>query len=161
MQKPNLTIMCGIPRSGKSTWVKKNKMPQDIIISPDIIRKEIFNHQFFSNAEPFIWAITDAFMLLLAQQKKSIILDAVNMTSYIRNKYIELVKPYGYKIKLVWTNTDLKKCIKRNKTSKDKKVPLGVIKSMCVGFSPIDKEYDFDIFDEIIEVRKGKNIKIK
>jgi len=160
-QKQILTIMAGIPRSGKSTWIEKNKTLQDIIVSPDIIRKEIFGHQFFKPCEPFIWAFTDAFILLLAQQKKSIILDAVNMTSYVRNKYITIVEPYGYKTKLVWINTDLKECIKRNETSKDKKVPLNVIKSMCAGFRPIDEEYEDDNFDEIIEVKNGKNIKIK
>ena len=157
--KATLTLMAGIPRSGKSTWIKNNKTPQDIIISPDIIRKEIFGHQFHKTAEPFIWAITDAFVLLLAQQKKNIILDAVSMSSYIRNKYIELVKPYDYKTKIVWINTDIKECIKRNKISKDKKVPEDVIQSMSIAFRSVEDECDN--FDEIIEVKNGKNIKLK
>jgi predicted kinase len=83
------------------------------------------------------------------------------MTSYIRDKYIAIVEPYGYKTKLVWINTDLNECIKRNKISKNKKVPLNVIKSMCTGFRPIDEEYEDDSFDEIIEVKNGREIKVK
>lgn len=160
MKNPTLTIMCGIPRSGKSTWVSKNKTDNDIIISPDIIRKEIFGHQFHQSAENFIWAITDSFILLLAKQKKSIILDAVNMNSSIRWKYVKIVEPYGYKTKLIWLNTSLEECIKRNRTSKDKKVPLNVIKSIHTGFNSFNTDYDF-LFDEVIEVKNGKEIRLK
>lgn len=159
MKKPTLTIMCGIPRSGKSTWVENNKTDQDIIVSPDIFRKEIFGHQFHKAAELFIWAMTDTFVLVLAQQKKPIIIDAVNMSSYVRNKYIELVKPYNYYTKLIWMNTELEECVKRNKKAKDKKVPEDDIESMSMAFRPVEEEYDN--FDEIIEIKDGKEIKIK
>ena len=160
MKQPVLTLLSGIPRSGKSTWVAKNQKETDVVVSPDTIRLVIFGHQFHKNAEPFIWSFTDAFILLLAKQKKSIILDAVNMGSHIRHKYASMVKPYGYKVKLVWINTTLAECLKRNKKSKDKKVPVNVIEGMAAGFSPINAKYETD-FDEIIEVRNGRTIKIK
>jgi predicted kinase len=160
MKNPTLTLMGGIPRSGKSTWIEKNKTSSDVIVSPDEIRKQIFGHKFFKPAEPFIWSFTDSFILLLAQQKKDIILDAVNMSYSIRNKYITLVKKYGYRTKFVWINTDLKECLKRNKTSKDKKVPIDVIKSIGAVFCKCNLQYENE-WDEIIEVRNGKTIKLK
>ena len=160
MKKPTLTIMSGLPRSGKSTWISKNKTDRDVIVSPDIIRKEIFGHQFHQSAENFIWALTDTFLLLLAQQRKNIILDAVNMTSSIRYKYKRIVEPYDYKIKLVYLNTKLNECLRRNKNSKDKKVPSDVIINMNTGFSFLRPPYD-DEFDEIIEIKNGKGIKLK
>ncbi len=157
MKSPILTIMVGIPRSGKSTWSEKNKTPEDIIICPDTIRKEIFGHQFHQNAEPYIWAITETFMLLLMQQRKSIILDATNLSYRTRCKYINLAKTaYGYKTRLVWLNTDLKTCLERNKKSKDKKVPKDVIKTMYDFVKPLDLKYEGDLFDEILEVKNGK-----
>src|ERR1035437_4344833 len=142
--------MSGIPRSGKSTWIEKNKKENDVVVSPDTIRKEVFGHQFFKPAEPLVWAFADAFILLLAKQGKSIILDAVNMHYGIRRKYVEMVKPYGYRTKLVWVSTGLEECLKRNKKSGDKMVPVDVINRMSAGFAPVNvTSYGID-FDEII-----------
>ena len=41
---PIFLMPIGIPGSGKSTWIRNNKELEDyIIISPDLIRKEITN----------------------------------------------------------------------------------------------------------------------
>lgn len=81
------------------------------------------------------------------------------MSFYVRNKYIELVKPYHYYTKLIWMNTKLEECIKRSKKAKDKKVPKNAIESMSAAFRPVNEECAN--FDEIIEVKNGKNIKVK
>ena len=160
MKKPTLTIMSGLPRSGKSTWIEKNKKLTDVVVCSDEIRKQIFGHQFFKQAEPFIWALTESFLVLLMNQSKDIIMDATNMNSYVRSKNLPLAETYGYKTKLVWLNTDVDECFRRNKLSKKNKVPLDAMKRMCDIFRKVDPKYE-DGFDEIIEVRKGKNIKIK
>jgi len=160
MKKPTLTIMCGIPRSGKSTWILKNKEPTDVIVCPDEIRKEIFGHQFFKPAELFIWAMTEAFIILLMKQKKDIIMDATNITPYVRSKNLPLVEKYGYKTKLVWINTDIDECLKRNKLSEKNKVPMEAMEGMCGMFQEVDPKYETD-FDEIIEVKDGKEIRMK
>ena len=54
---PMLTMMCGLPRSGKSTWIKKNK-EDDVIVSPDQIRLKVFGVQFYSEVEQFVWGFT-------------------------------------------------------------------------------------------------------
>ena len=41
--KNTLILMCGLARSGKSTWIKKNQADA-IVVSPDDIRAEIFGH---------------------------------------------------------------------------------------------------------------------
>jgi predicted kinase len=33
-----LYLMCGIPGSGKSTWIKQNKIESDAVISRDVVR---------------------------------------------------------------------------------------------------------------------------
>lgn len=56
-------------------------------------------------------------------------------------------------------NTKLEECIKRSKKAKDKKVPKNAIESMSAAFRPVNEECAN--FDEIIEVKNGKNIKVK
>jgi len=158
--KPTLTIMCGIPRSGKTIWVLKNKTIQDVIVSSDDIRKHILGSPFSPQDEPFVWSLVENLIILLMVQKKDIILDATNLYLHTRLKYIPLAREHNYKTRLVWLNTDVEECLKRNKNSKDKKVPLDAMNSMCQTFKEINPKYE-TAFDEIIEVKNGKNIKIK
>ena len=65
--KAKLIIMCGLPRSGKSTWIRKNK-GDAVIVSPDEIRSDIFGHQFFKNCEPWVWAMAKSMVRLLMGQ---------------------------------------------------------------------------------------------
>jgi predicted kinase len=135
-----LTIMCGIPRSGKSTWVKNNK-GDAIVISPDEIRREFFGHQFHQNAEKFIWGITENVIRLLLKQEKNVILDATCMTTQSRYSWVKMVQEYNTTMSVVWTYADkdrdknLAICKKRNALSpKDEQVPESVLESMSSFF---------------------------
>ena len=54
MKKLTLTIMCGLPASGKSTWIEKYKKPNTDVICPDEIRKtkSQYDRQSFYNSLP-------------------------------------------------------------------------------------------------------------
>ena len=58
--KSSLIILCGLPRSGKSTYARKNSK-NAVIVCPDRIRKVIFGHQFHKEAEDFIINISKSF----------------------------------------------------------------------------------------------------
>ena len=133
---PVLTIMCGWPRSGKSTWIEKNKdFVNDIIVSPDEIRKVIFGHQFHQNAEPFIWAFAEGMTRMLLEQGKNVIVDATSLTYSGRVRWIIIARNYDVKLRIIWIRTSLEECLKRNKKcSKDKQVPEDVLKRMPLTF---------------------------
>ena len=135
MQKQlTVTLMCGLARSGKSTWIKKHK-GNDVVVSPDKIRKEIFGHQFYQNAEDFIWAFSLAMAKLLLEQNKSIIIDATNTTSWSRQKWIDIAHQYKAIVKIIYIKTSFEICKKRNKTcSKEERVPLEILKNMDLMF---------------------------
>ena len=147
MKKPTLTLMCGLPRSGKTTWIQNNKKKSDIIVSPDDIRLDFFGHTFHKNAEPMIWTLTEMFVKMLLKQKVNIILDACHLTIN-RNKWVNLGKENGYLIILVILNTPLKICLQRNK--KDKKIPIETLKNMSNFF---DLKNDKENFDKIITIQ--------
>lgn len=122
MANQHLTIMCGIPGSGKSTWVKDHKKPEEIVICLDDIRKEIFGHQYHAPAEQFVIAIGEAMVRLLLRQGCSIILDSTAPTWGIRKKWIDMAQSYGCRSKIVYIETDFDECIDRNKRREDDKV---------------------------------------
>jgi len=142
--------MIGLARSGKSTWIEKNK-GNAFILEPDWIRRNIFGHSFFKPAEQFIWALNDSFLSMLCSQKKDVIIDATNLTPSIRRRYSSIAKEYGYKIRYVWIKTSLETCLKRNRLCpKNKRVPVKVIKIMNLAF--MKPELDYEKYDELIEI---------
>lgn len=156
--KTTLTLMCGLPRCGKSTWIRKNKK-DEVIVSPDEIRKEIFGHQFHLNAEGFIWSLAESMTILLLKQKKNVIIDATNINFVSRGKWIKLAKLQNSDVKIVFLRTDLDKCISRNKKSlKGESVPEDVILNMALFFE--DPVYDSSEGVEVVIVG-GKNNKNK
>ena len=155
---PLLTIMVGLPRSGKSTWIKKNKK-DDIVVSPDEIRKEIFGHQFHAPANPFIFAISGAMTSLLLKQGKDVIVDATHITHQLRFSWYPVIKQYGCKTRLVFVHIEetmdknLTKIIERNNLSpENERLPEDVLRKFAISFEPLD-ERDYSLFDEIISFK--------
>lgn len=155
---PTLTLMCGLPRVGKSSWIKKNKKDA-VIVSPDEIRKEILGHQFHAPANPFIFAICGAMTSLLLKQGKNVIVDATHITHDLRKSWYPIKKSYNCKTKLVWVYIDkdkdknLLECKKRNKDSPEgEKLPESALERMTLAFEPPDEEDEY-LFNEIIEYK--------
>lgn len=153
-----LTLMAGIPRCGKSTWIKKNKKDA-IIISPDVIRKEIFGHQFHQPANKFVFAISEAMTSLLLKQNKNVIIDATHMTRSLRSAWYPVTKDLNVKTIVVWVFADsdpsknLEICKIRNKLSKnDEIIPDNVLERMTAQFERPDINFEGWI-SKIIEYR--------
>ena len=83
--------MCGLARSGKSTWLLKNRA-KSVIICPDKVRSEIFGHQFFANAEDFIWGVTKAMARLILEKGKDVLIDATHTTYGSRKIWLKMAK---------------------------------------------------------------------
>lgn len=79
----HLIMTVGLPRSGKSTWAKKQGLP---IINPDSIRLAIHGKHFIEEAEPLIWIMAKYMVksLFIAGHNK-VILDATNLTNKRRD----------------------------------------------------------------------------
>ena len=136
-----LILMCGIPRIGKSSWIKKNKKDA-IVVSPDVIRKEIFGHQFHQPANKFVFAISEAMVSLLLKQDKDVIVDATHMTRSLRASWYPVVKDLpNIETTIVWVYADvnpiknLQIAKERSKNSpSDEVVPDSVLERMSLQF---------------------------
>lgn len=104
-----LTIMCGIPRCGKSTFVEKNKTNQ-IVISADDLRKLVYGKDFWSQGEPLVWSIRGIMLRDLMQQEIDIIIDETNTLKQHRDPIMKLAKQYGYKVKCIAFKPDVAIC---------------------------------------------------
>lgn len=81
-----LILTVGLPRSGKSTWARKQNLP---MVNPDSVRKAIHGQDFIKALEPLVWGIVDTMVrsLFLAGHTV-VILDATNSTIATRAKWI-------------------------------------------------------------------------
>lgn len=148
MKKPTLTIMCGIPRCGKSSWIRKNK-GDACIVSPDEIRKEMFGHQFHGPANRFVFGIAEGMTTLLLKQGKDVIIDATNITVASRSAWRGIANVENAEVRVVWVRAckddmaNFRACLERNELSEEgKKLPMDALLRMATFFESPDPKFE-------------------
>jgi predicted kinase len=102
-----LQICVGLPRSGKSTWAKKQKIP---IVNPDSIRMVLHGTPFRQEAEPLVWSIAKIMVASLFEAgHKEVILDATNINKFRRKEWEDVRWANQYYI----FNTCRDECLRR------------------------------------------------
>jgi len=84
MSDKALICTVGLPRSGKSTWARRQRFP---IVNPDSVRLSIHGTPFVASAEPLVWAIVKVMVSSLFEAGHNyVILDAtcINKQSRIQ-----------------------------------------------------------------------------
>jgi predicted kinase len=125
-----LICTVGLPRSGKSTWSRKQNHP---IVNPDSIRFAIHGQRYIQAAEPYVWAIAKTMVhsLFLAGHS-TVILDATNLTLKRRQEWISNNwKTFYYPIL-----TTKEECIRRAAQENDHYI-IDVIKRMSEEYQPL------------------------
>lgn len=119
-----LVLMVGLPRSGKTTWAKKEGYP---IVNPDSIRYALHGQRFQSLAEPFVWAIALVMVraLFFAGHNK-VIVDATHNSKKRRDFWIS----NDWDIEFHKLNTSRDVCIERAKAINDEEI-IPVIERMA------------------------------
>lgn len=133
-----LFVLRGIPGSGKSTFIKENKLEQ-YTISPDNIRLLLGGIEYNIDGKPCISQNNEAEVwemvnnLLERRLEKGIltILDATSLQIKTLNKYKKLCEKYNCRLYIVNFNTPYIECCKRNqKRDIYKRVPKKVLERM-------------------------------
>ena len=99
MEELMLILMVGLPRSGKSTWARKQGHP---IVSSDAIRLAIHGKRFHEEAEPLVhaFAFTMANALFKAGHT-TVIIDECNVTEKRRTFWKDKFKNHNVVLKII------------------------------------------------------------
>lgn len=115
----NLYIMCGVPGSGKSTFLK-NKIKKDntAIISRDEIRFSLLKpgEEYFAHEEEVTEMFWEQINEALATGK-DVFADQTSLTPRSRKWLIQHVEGYD-NVNLIWIDEDLHTCLERNEMRK-------------------------------------------
>lgn len=126
--KKTLYVTVGLPRSGKSTWAKKNGNP---IVNPDSIRLALHGQRFAPQAESFVWAM--AFLMidaLFLAGHHTVIVDACHATEKRRLLYREKYDGRGINVVFQFFRTPKEVCIERARGIGDPEI-IPVIERMA------------------------------
>ena len=150
---PELVMLCGIPCSGKSTYVNKlltyEYWENAIILSTDNYIEEQAKRLGMTYNEVFQDCIDEATRQLemsfvgAKEEGKRIIWDQTNLSIKTRKKKLTKV-PSIYKRTVVWFQVDLEEALKRNETREGKFIPESILKRMYHQFEVPTLEEGFD-----------------
>lgn len=128
----SVTLMSGLPGTGKDTWIREN-LPDMPMISLDEIRTE----QKISptdNQEPVVQLARERARELL-RKKQPFIWNATNLTPMTRQKQIHLFCDYGASVEIVYLETTREEQFSRNANRPDA-VPEGAVCHMLEKLTP-------------------------
>ena len=153
MYIPELVMLCGIPCSGKSTYMDKLReyeyWKDAVVLSTDNYIEEQAKRLGMTYNEVFQDCIDEATRQLemsfvrAKEEGKRIIWDQTNLSIKTRKKKLTKV-PSIYKRTVVWFQVDLEEALKRNETREGKFIPESILKRMYHQFEVPTLEEGFD-----------------
>lgn len=161
--KPKLYLMCGIPGSGKSTYLKTHFSQPPKVISRDEIRfsivkedEEYFSHENEVYAE-FISQIKEALKF-----EREVFADATHLNETSRAKTLRALGASlkDVEVNVIWVRVPVEVAIQQNENRKGTRayVPRSVIRRM---YSQMTKPSKEEGFDHIYVFENGKEKEIE
>ncbi len=139
-------MLCGIPTSGKSTYVEKllklDYWQNSVVMSTDYFIElhakkygKTYN-EVFSDAIRHATIKADALLSFAIKNNKNIIWDQTNLTVKRRKEKLNIV-PSNYNKSAIYFQISLDEALKRNETRKltGKEIPVPVLKQMYNRFT--------------------------
>ncbi|WP_084571374.1 AAA family ATPase [Deinococcus misasensis] len=127
-----LTVLCGLSGSGKSTWIKENH-PDTQVISMDDLREDLSGDRGDQSINGQVWQQAREDLKKALREGRKVIWDATNIRKLSRERLVNLGLDYHAHVKMVVFQVAPEEAIKRNRL-REHAVPAGVIASQVQGF---------------------------
>lgn len=148
----NVFMMCGLPGSGKDTYITNN-LSNIKMISLDILRQE--NPK--KNIGEIINIAKDKSKIYL-RKNEDFVFNATNLNKDIREKWINLFLKYKVNLNIIYLEKEYNKLLIDDKSRKDKSVGKKVINNM-IDYMILPHEIDCHNFAFLNTTNLKKNIR--
>jgi predicted kinase len=155
---PELVMLCGIPTSGKSTYVEKLKKldywKDAVVLSTDnYIEKQaqrcgLTYNQIFDDVIDNATRELELEFNMAKDKGKNIIWDQTNLSVKTRRKKL-LKLPSYYRRSVVYFEVSLEEALERNKHREGKFIPESILKRMWHQFEIPTRNEDFDYVEKV------------
>ena len=124
-------VMCGLPGTGKDTWIRKNYPDYPTVSLDDIRRKMGVKHT--DDQGRIVQAANEQAREYL-RKKQPFIWNATNLTRMTRDRIVRLIEGYYASVRIVYLETELDEQFKRNE-SREAVVPVNAVFRMLSNLS--------------------------
>ncbi len=138
-----LAILCGLPKSGKSTYAKTMQAEGWVVVCPDTVRLALHGQAFYPAAEALVWATVELMVRSLLSDEHKVLIDATNTTRKRRAQWLKMAEEFGLTLDAYVMDTPVEKCHDRNSFIAkygSGAVPPEVIDRMAEQWEPVEEE---------------------
>ncbi len=135
MTLPTLTMLIGLPGSGKSTYAKNNKTNDTIICSSDNIRKELYGDINDQSHNQEVFTELHKRIKESLRNGQSVIYDATNINGKRRTAFLRELDAIPCRKVADCIAVPYDVCLKRN-NKRDRAIPSSVIRRMYLNYQP-------------------------
>jgi predicted kinase len=134
-----LAIMCGLPKSGKTTYARGLQEAGWVRVCPDDVRRALHGRAHHPPAEPLVWANAELTVRALLLGGHAVVVDATHTTERRRALWLGVARDHKVPIEAFVLGTSAAECHGRNRDSADP-IPLEVIDRMNWQWEPGTEE---------------------
>lgn len=149
----SLTVMCGIPGSGK-TSLCRSLYAEAKVVSSDEYRRFVTGSYGDSRHDGFILDLCQTVVQHFLGFGSDVVYDATNSTPAARSRWVALGRSAGVETRCVWVRASLEECLDRN-FSRENVVPESVILRLAQAFVPPTIDEGFDLVSRVESGRGG------
>jgi len=133
--KGEAIVMCGLPGSGKNTWIRKNAAAEPIV-ELDVIREEMGVSP-EDNQGQVVQEAKERAKVLMRKRTPRFVWNATNLRTDLRGQIVSLFTDYGYKVRIVYCPADRPVIVARNQRRDDAaRVPVVILDRMGARLEP-------------------------
>ena len=155
---PECVFLCGIPCSGKSTYVEKLKkipywenavvLSTDAYIEKQAQRMGMTYNQIFDDVIDNATRELELEFIMAKDRGENLIWDQTNLTVKTRKKKLSKL-PSFYARGVIYFEISLEEALERNKNREGKFIPESILKRMYQQLEVPTLEEDFDYYEKI------------